>query len=50
MGVLARQLASLGLNLPFDPQAGTYQRFLGDTSVVGKGEILVWNAGNGVRS
>jgi len=45
MGVLARQLASLGVNLPFDPQAGTYQRFLGDTSVVGKGEILVWNAG-----
>jgi formylmethanofuran dehydrogenase subunit C len=44
MGVLARQLASLGLSLPFDPQAGTYQRFLGDTSVVGKGEILVWNA------
>jgi formylmethanofuran dehydrogenase subunit C len=44
MGVLARQLASLGVNLPFDPQAGTYQRFLGDTSVVGKGEILVWNA------
>ena len=50
MGVLARQLASLGLSLPFDPQAGTYQRFLGDTSVVGKGEILVWNSGNGVRS
>jgi formylmethanofuran dehydrogenase subunit C len=47
IGVLARQLASLGVSLPFDPQAGTYQRFLGDTSVVGKGEILVWN---GVRS
>jgi formylmethanofuran dehydrogenase subunit C len=47
MGVLARQLASLGLNLPFDPQAGAYQRYLGDTSVVGKGEILVWNAAAG---
>jgi formylmethanofuran dehydrogenase subunit C len=44
MGLLARQLSSLGVSLPFDPQAGTYQRFLGDTSVVGKGEILVWNA------
>ena len=44
MGVLARQLASLGVALPFDSQAGTYQRFLGDTSVIGKGEILVWNA------
>jgi formylmethanofuran dehydrogenase subunit C len=48
MGVLARQLASLGVTLPFDPRAGTYQRFLGDTSVIGKGEILVWN--DGVRS
>jgi formylmethanofuran dehydrogenase subunit C len=48
MGVLARHLASLGVNLPFDPQTGTYQRFLGDSSVVGKGEILVWS--DGVRS
>jgi formylmethanofuran dehydrogenase subunit C len=44
MGVLARQLSSLGVSLPFDPQAGAYQRFLGDTSVIGKGEILVWDA------
>jgi formylmethanofuran dehydrogenase subunit C len=42
MGVLGRHLGSLGVSLPLDPQAGTYQRFLGDTSVVGKGEILVW--------
>ena len=44
MGVLGKHLAALGVDLPFDPAAGTYQRFLGDTSVVGKGEILVWNA------
>ena len=42
MGLLVRQLASLGIDLPFNPNAGMYQRFLGDTSVVGKGEILVW--------
>jgi len=44
VGVLSKQLASLGVALPFDAQAGAYQRFLGDTAVVGKGEILVWNA------
>lgn len=43
MGVLVKHLASLGSGLPLDPAAGTYQRFLGDTSVVGKGEILVWH-------
>jgi formylmethanofuran dehydrogenase subunit C len=47
MGVLVKQLGSLGINLPLDANAGLYQRFLGDTSVVGKGEILVWE---GVRS
>jgi formylmethanofuran dehydrogenase subunit C len=44
MGVLVKHLGSLGITLPFDPEAGTYQRVLGDTSVVGKGEILVWDA------
>jgi hypothetical protein len=44
MGVLVKHLNTLGISVPFDPQAGAYQRFVGDTSVVGKGEILVWNA------
>jgi formylmethanofuran dehydrogenase subunit C len=44
MGVLARHLASLQIGLPLDRRSGSYQRFLGDTSVVGKGEILVWHA------
>jgi formylmethanofuran dehydrogenase subunit C len=44
VGVLAKHMATLGIALPFDAQAGAYQRFLGDTAVVGKGEILVWNA------
>lgn len=44
IGVLAKQLASLHIDLPFDQRAGAYQRFLGDTSVIGKGEILIWRA------
>jgi len=44
MGVLVKHLGTLGISVPFDPQAGAYQRFVGDTSVIGKGEILVWNA------
>jgi len=48
IGMLARHLASLGLSLPFDPRSTTYRRFLGDTSVIGKGEILIWETG--VRS
>jgi formylmethanofuran dehydrogenase subunit C len=44
MGVLVKHLGSLGISVPFDSEAGAYQRYLGDTSVVGKGEILVWNA------
>ena len=44
MGILVKQLSSLGVDMPFRSEAGTYQRFLGDTAVVGKGEILVWHA------
>ena len=33
---------TLGLTLPHDAAAGSYQRYSGDTSVPGKGEILVW--------
>jgi formylmethanofuran dehydrogenase subunit C len=42
MGLLVKHLDGLGTSLPLDGAAGTYQRFLGDTSVKGKGEILVW--------
>ena len=47
MGVAVKHLATLGVQIPFDANAGTYQRYLGDTSVIGKGEILVWE---GIRS
>jgi formylmethanofuran dehydrogenase subunit C len=38
----ARHLQDLGLSIPLD---GTYQRYVGDSSAPGKGEILVWQAG-----
>ena len=40
----ARHLRELGLSLPYEEQDGAYQRYTGDTSVPGKGEILVWQA------
>jgi len=42
-----KHLRTLGIQIPYDVDAGTYRRFVGDTSVIGKGEILVWD---GVRS
>jgi formylmethanofuran dehydrogenase subunit C len=38
----ARYLATLGIALPYAEGDGVYQRYTGDTSVPGKGEILVW--------
>jgi formylmethanofuran dehydrogenase subunit C len=38
----ARSLQAQGFSLPFDPRDGAYQRFTGDSSVPGKGEILIW--------
>jgi formylmethanofuran dehydrogenase subunit C len=40
--VVAQQLRQLGTSVPDDSAEGTYTRYLGDTAVVGKGEILVW--------
>ena len=42
LNVYARQLKDIGVDLPFERSAGTYQRYAGDHSVPGKGEILVW--------
>lgn len=42
VNVYARQLKQIGINLPFARSEGTYQRYAGDLSVPGKGEILVW--------
>ena len=38
----ARHLESLGFGLPAGAGDGLYQRYTGDTSGLGKGEILVW--------
>jgi formylmethanofuran dehydrogenase subunit C len=40
----AKQLARSGLVLPFDEADGSYRRYTGDASVLGRGEILVWTA------
>ena len=40
--IYSAYLGSLGITLPFDEQQGSYRRFTGDTSVPGKGEILIW--------
>lgn len=40
----AWHLAALGFVLPVDEASGAYQRFTGDGSVPGKGEILVWTS------
>jgi formylmethanofuran dehydrogenase subunit C len=44
----ANSLRPMGFGFPCEPQAGAYQRYIGDTSVPGKGEVLVWlpNAAN----
>jgi formylmethanofuran dehydrogenase subunit C len=44
--VYARHLEMLGVSIPSEEEQGTYQRFTGDTSVPGKGEILVWHPRN----
>jgi formylmethanofuran dehydrogenase subunit C len=40
--LFARQLKGLGVTVPCDARDGAYQLYSGDTSVPGKGEILVW--------
>jgi len=39
----ARRLGELGCAIPFEDRDGAYERYTGDASVPGKGEILVWN-------
>jgi formylmethanofuran dehydrogenase subunit C len=41
----AQYLRAFGFRLPVDAAEGAYQRYTGDTSVPGKGEILVWREG-----
>jgi formylmethanofuran dehydrogenase subunit C len=38
----AKHLRTLGIAIPCESREGTYERYVGDSSVPGKGEILVW--------
>jgi formylmethanofuran dehydrogenase subunit C len=38
----AKHLRTLGVAIPSEREDGAYQRYTGDTSVPGKGEILLW--------
>ena len=38
----AQHLQSFGFRIPVEVTEGTYHRYTGDTSVPGKGEVLVW--------
>jgi formylmethanofuran dehydrogenase subunit C len=40
----AKHLNPLGFSIPCDEPDGTYDRYVGDSAVPGKGEILVWQA------
>jgi formylmethanofuran dehydrogenase subunit C len=42
MGIYAKFLARLGIDIPYRRDDGAYRRFVGDSAVPGKGEILVW--------
>jgi formylmethanofuran dehydrogenase subunit C len=40
--IYAKSLRALGFSIPIEAKVGAYERYTGDTSVPGKGEILVW--------
>jgi formylmethanofuran dehydrogenase subunit C len=42
LGLYAHHLKKSGHSIPLERQKGAYRRYTGDTSVPGKGEILVW--------
>ena len=42
LNIYSKHLRTHGFDLPFEKNAGSYQRFAGDSSVPGKGELLVW--------
>jgi len=42
LGLILRELAGRGVELPADRADGCYRRYCGDLTALGKGEILVW--------
>jgi formylmethanofuran dehydrogenase subunit C len=47
LSLYVKHLLALGFSIPVDGRRGGYRRYIGDTSVPGKGEILVWRGGAG---
>jgi formylmethanofuran dehydrogenase subunit C len=43
VGLLAKHLTALGVTIPAAGNDGMFRRYTGDTSVLGRGEILVWD-------
>lgn len=43
INLYARKLSAHGIMLPGNPSTGTWSRHCGDSSIPGKGEILIWN-------
>jgi len=43
INLYARKLSAYGITLPNLPSMGTWSRHCGDSTVPGKGEILIWN-------
>jgi formylmethanofuran dehydrogenase subunit C len=43
----ARHLGKLGFTIPYEEHEGAYERYTGDSSVPGKGEILIWKSVKG---
>ncbi len=44
LNLYARHLGTLGISIPHKIQDGAYERYSGDASVPGKGEILIWRS------
>jgi hypothetical protein len=44
VNLYAKHLDSLGFSIPYLAANGAYQRFVGDSAVPGKGEILIWRS------
>ncbi|MEE3055429.1 MAG: formylmethanofuran dehydrogenase subunit C [Planctomycetota bacterium] len=40
--IYARELAALGVSVPFEESEGTYELYSGDAAVSRKGELLIW--------
>ncbi len=42
LGIYSKHLQTLGISIPHEAKDGAYERYCGDASVPGHGEILIW--------